>query len=47
MYNERKKFKMVPRFLTWKIVRMLVLLVKMESSGDREYLGCYGKIVQF
>lgn len=38
---------MTPRFLTWKSVRMLVLLVKMKSSRGREDLGYYGKIVQF
>lgn len=35
---------MTPGFLNWKTVRMLVLLVKMESSGGTEDLGYCGKI---
>lgn len=35
---------MTSSYLTWKIVRMLVLLVKMKSSVSREDLGYYGKI---
>ena len=46
MYSEgEEEFKMTPRFLTWKTVRVLVLLVKMESSGRTEDLGYYRKIM--
>lgn len=36
---------MTPGFLNWKTMRMLVLLVKMESSAGTEDLGYCGKIM--